>query len=76
MSGGLRLFKGKLNIDLTVYDIFNKSTNFKSMMYSDYVQNSWTPTFGRYWSFNVSYKFRSTKSPSNIRLNDGFVPIN
>ncbi len=76
LSGGLRLFKGKMNIDLTVYDILNKSTNFKSMMYSDYVQNSWTPTFGRYWSFNVTYKFRSTKSPSNIRLNDGFVPTN
>lgn len=76
LSGGLRLFKGRMNIDLSVYDIFNKSTNFKTMMYTDYVQNTWTPTFGRYWSFNVIFQFRSTKGPSNVILNDGSVSSN
>ncbi len=60
-SAGLKLFKGRLNAGISVFDIFNKSTDFSTMQYSDYVQNTWTPTFGRYFSFDVTFNLRSYK---------------
>ncbi len=73
LSGGIRLIKGSLLISFSVFDILNKSTDFRTIMYSDYVQNTWTPTLGRYFSFNILFKFRSVKTPP-LRLDDGSVP--
>ncbi len=58
ISTGLKLFKGRLTAGVSVFDIFDRSTDFRTMMYSDYVQNTWTPTFGRYVSFDVVFNLR------------------
>jgi len=53
-------------ISISGFDLLNRNTSFKSVMMSDHLQNSWTPSFGTYWSFNISYKFNSTKSTGDI----------
>ena len=75
---GYRFLKNMGAISISCYDLLNRSTNFKTSMYSDYIRNGWTPTFGRYWSINVSYRFNKTKSganPGSMRLNDGSESI-
>lgn len=61
VSTGVKLFKGRLTAGVSVFDVFNSSTDFKTMMYSDYVQNKWEPTFGRYISFDILFNLRSYK---------------
>lgn len=71
---GYKFLKNMGAVSISCYDLLNRSTAFKTTMYSDYVRSGWTPTFGRYWSINVSYRFNKTKSgakPSSMRLNDG-----
>ncbi len=53
-------------ISISGFDLLNRNTSFKSVMMSDHLQNSWAPSFGTYWSFNISYKFNSTKSTGDI----------
>ena len=71
---GYKFLKNMGAVSISCYDLLNRNTAFKTTMYSDYVRSGWTPTFGRYWSINVSYRFNKTKSgakPSSMRLNDG-----
>lgn len=71
---GCKFHKNRGAVSISCYDLLNRSTSFKTSMYSDYVRNGWTPTFGRYWTVNVSYRFNKTKSgakTSPMRLNDG-----
>ncbi|MBQ5803179.1 MAG: hypothetical protein IIW25_03000, partial [Bacteroidales bacterium] len=58
---GVNLFKGRLKAGISVFDIFNSSTDFSTMLYSDYIQNSWTATFGRYISFDVVFNLRKSR---------------
>ena len=58
---GLNLFKGRLKAGVSVFDIFDSSTDFSTMAYSDYIQNTWTPSFGRYWSFDLVFNLRANK---------------
>lgn len=58
---GCRFLKNRGAVSICCFDLLNRSTAFKTRMYSDYVRSSWTPTFGRYWSFNISYRFNETK---------------
>ena len=60
-SAGVKLFKGRLSAGISVFDIFDRSTDFSAMLYEDYVQNTWTPTFGRYISFDVLFNLRKNK---------------
>jgi hypothetical protein len=68
----------RLALSLSGYDLLNNNTGFKSEVISDYLQNRWTPSFGRYWSFNLSYTINSTglsqkKASWGSRLEDGGV---
>ena len=58
---GVTLFKGRLTAGISVFDIFDSSTDFTTMLYSDYIQNSWTATFGRYISFDVVFNLRKSR---------------
>lgn len=69
IATGMRFFKNKLDIGFSVFDLFNRSVDFKTTMFSDYIQNTWTPTFGRYWSVNAVFKFDALN-----RNKSGFVP--
>ena len=71
---GCYFYKKNGAISLSVYDLLNRTTSFKSAMTSYYIENQWTPFFGRYWTINVSYKFHSTKAPqinAPTTLHDG-----
>jgi hypothetical protein len=71
---GCKFHKGMGSVSVSCYDLLNRSTAFKTSMNSDYIRNGWTPTFGRYWSVNIGYRFNKTKSgakPGGMRLNDG-----
>ena len=54
------LKKRQLDVGFQIYDILNSTQNFASTMMADYVSNSWTQNFGRYFSFAVGYKFNTT----------------
>lgn len=70
---GVNFMKNNAAVSLTGYDILNKTTSFRSSMTQDYISNSWRPSFGRYWTFNFSYKFNTTNPGSSPKpfLNDG-----
>ncbi|MBQ8034411.1 MAG: outer membrane beta-barrel protein [Bacteroidales bacterium] len=62
IATGITLLKGGLKAGFSVFDIFNSSTDFRTMQYADYVQNTWTPTFGRHFSFDVVFLIRKHSS--------------
>jgi hypothetical protein len=66
-----------MELSVAAYDVLNRNTGFKTTMTQDYIRNTWTQSFGRYFTFNIAYKFFKSKSglksPSGIRLQDGGV---
>jgi hypothetical protein len=74
---GCKLWKGNVELSVAAYDVLNRDTGFKTSMTHDYIRNTWAQSFGRYFTFNVAYKFFKSKSglksPSGIRLRDGWM---
>lgn len=58
---GVYFFKRNAAITISVFDIFNRSTRFSSTLSSEYLENRFTPSSGRYWTINLSYKFNTNK---------------
>ena len=59
---GCKFLKRRADLSVVVYDVLNRNTGFKTAMYSDYVQNRWSYSFGRYFTVNLGYKFNSTRT--------------
>ena len=71
---GCKILKRRGDISFTAYDILNRNSGYKTAMYSDYIQNTWTRSFGRYFTFNIAYKFNKSKSGvTNSAVKDGSV---
>lgn len=71
---GCQFLKRRAEISFTAYDILNRNSGYTTAMYSDYVQESWVHSFGRYFTFNFAYKFNKSKSGiSRSGLNTGAV---
>ena len=71
---GCKILKRRGDISFTAYDILNRNSGYKTAMYSDYIQNTWTRSFGRYFTFNIAYKFNKSKSGvTNDAVKDGSV---
>lgn len=74
---GIKSFKNKLDISFAAYDILNRNNSFQTNVFADYVQNKWAQQFGRYFTFNLAFKFYKSKSglnhPEGIILPDGGV---
>ena len=71
---GCKILKRRGDISFTAYDILNRNSGYKTAMYSDYIQNTWTRSFGRYFTFNLAYKFNKSKSGvTNSSIKDGSV---
>ena len=71
---GCKILKRRGDISFTAYDILNRNSGYKTAMYSDYIQNTWTRSFGRYFTFNIAYKFNKSKSGvTNSSIKDGSV---
>jgi hypothetical protein len=59
---GCKLWKGNMELSVAAYDVLNRNTGFKTTMTQDYIRNTWTQSFGRYFTFNSAYKFFKSKS--------------
>jgi hypothetical protein len=74
---GCKLWKGNVELSVAAYDVLNRNTGFNTSMTNDYIRNTWTQSFGRYFTFNIAYKFFKSKSglksPAGIQLRDGGV---
>ena len=71
---GCKVLKRRGDISFTAYDILNRNSGYTTAMYSDYIQNSWTRSFGRYFTFNIAYKFNKSKpGVTNRSIKDGRV---
>lgn len=71
---GCKILKRRGDISFTAYDILNRNSGYRTAMYSDYIQNTWTRSFGRYFTFNIAYKFNKSKSGvTNSSIKDGSV---
>lgn len=64
---GVYFYKRNGAITISAFDILNKDKQFKTILSPEYFERSISPTFGRYWIINLSYKFNSSKSANNIR---------
>ena len=62
LAFGCKFLKRRADLSVVVYDVLNRNTGFQTAMYSDYVQNRWSYSFGRYFTVNLGYKFSSTRS--------------
>lgn len=75
MSVGCKVLKRRGDISFTVYDLLNRNSGYKTAMFSNYVQNTWTRSFGRYFTFNIAYKFNHSKSGvTHDGVKEGDVP--
>lgn len=71
---GCKVLNRRGDISFTAYDILNRNSGYKTAMYSNYIQNTWTRSFGRYFTFNIAYKFNRSKSGvTNSSVKDGSV---
>lgn len=74
LAVGCKFFKRRGDLSFTAYDLLNRNSGYKTAMYSDYVQNTWTRSFGRYFTFNIAYKFnKSWSGVPNRSVKDGSV---
>lgn len=74
---GCKILKRRGDISFTAYDLLNRNSGYKTAMHSDYIQNTWTHSFGRYFTFNIAYKFNKSKSKvTNSSVKDGSVGEN
>lgn len=74
LAVGCKFLKRRADLSFTAYDLLNRNSGYLTAMYSDYVQNTWTRSFGRYFTFNIAYKFNKSWSGASTRfLKDGSV---
>lgn len=74
LAVGCKFLKRRADLSFTAYDLLNRNSGYQTAMYSDYVQNTWTRSFGRYFTFNIAYKFNKSWSGASTRfLKDGSV---
>ncbi len=72
---GCKLLKGRGELSITGYDLLNRNPGFAVRTFSDYVQNSWEQSFGRYVTINFGIKFnRAGSGISNASVSDGSNP--
>lgn len=61
LSLGCKLLKKRqLDLNFTVFDLLNRNNSFTTSMMADYITNSWTQMFGRYFSFSAGFRFNKT----------------
>lgn len=70
---GFRAYKGMFTVSVSVYDVLNKGTSFSSSMQGNYMLDTLTPSFGRYYLVNLGVKFNRNKSGKEYKgqIGDG-----
>ncbi len=67
VHAGYKILKKKGALSLVGYDLLNRETGFSSSVTNDYVVNSWSSSFGRYWALRFTYNFHSLQSGKSRR---------
>jgi hypothetical protein len=62
-------------VNVAVFDLLNRTTGFSTNMNTDYIENSWHQSFGRYFILNFAIKFNKVKPGVSYqgRMNDGGI---
>jgi hypothetical protein len=68
---GFALKKSGVEINLSCYDILNRTSSFKTTVVGNYTQTSFNPDFGRIWMVTAVWRFNSTKKGRG-KVNFGF----
>ena len=58
---GFVIKKSGVEINLTCYDILNRTSSFKTTVLRNYTQTSFSPDFGRIWMVTAVWRFNSTQ---------------
>ena len=58
---GFAIKKSGVEINLTCYDILNRTSSFKTTVLRNYTQTSFSPDFGRIWMVTAVWRFNSTQ---------------
>ena len=58
---GFRLKKSGVELNITCYDILNRTSSFRTTVQRNYTQTSFTPDFGRIWMVTAVWRFNSTQ---------------
>ena len=79
LNVGCKVLNRKGDISIAAYDLLNSHRTFNSQMYSNYIQNTWTNYYGRFFTINFAYRFGKVKSnyegTTNDRQNVNFIAI-
>ena len=70
---GCKVLNRKGDISIAAYDLLNSHRTFNSQMYSNYIQNTWTNYYGRFFTINFAYRFGKVKSNYEGTTNDGSI---
>ncbi len=73
LSLGCKVFKRMGEVNVAVFDVLNRTSGFSTATSADYIRNSWSQSFGRYFTVNFALKFNKTKSGVSYEgnMNDG-----
>lgn len=73
LSLGCKLLKRMGEVNIAVFDLFNRTSGFSTNMNADYIENTWRQPFGRYYILNFAIKFNKVKPGVSYkgRMNDG-----
>lgn len=62
---------GMWMVSLAAYDLLNRGSSYTTTTYADYEQQSWQPSYGRYFTINVGLRLnRSSKNAPGSRQFD------
>lgn len=70
---GIRLLKDQMTISLSGHDLLNSGSIYTMSTGSNYLSQTWTPSYGRYFMLNISFRLnRLGKSVTSMgRMSDG-----
>lgn len=73
LNVGCKVLNRKGDVSIAAYDLLNSHRTFNSQMYSNYIQNTWTNYYGRFFTINFAYRFGKVKSNYEGTTNDGSI---
>jgi hypothetical protein len=70
---GCTLMKKRMTLSLSGHDLLNKGSLYKMLVSNNSISQTWTPSYGRYFMFNLSFRLNKEKSPVSFQrgLNNG-----
>ena len=67
---GVRLLKKKMTVSISGHDLIADADTYSNVVYNNYVEQRWVPSYGRYFMLTLKYDFSKT---SGKRFRGGLV---